>query len=248
MKIIDILVERSFAQDIQQHLSAARSALVTLKKSIVNKGMHKFEIEDELNSNRILQALGIKFEYTNDNRNTDFSEVGLGGGEYSQGNDIITVYYIDGFEDVLDDGYNYDAFVMKATETISHELTHRRQFKDRTQVYNPADGLEGRAYLSHLDEIQAFAKQVATELVNVTGYSTKEILQGLNVPYNTDKHLSTTLMQYLDEFEEGSKERKTFLKYLAMFLTTSEVTESDDTEIEAIAKLAGAGTKSLYHN
>jgi hypothetical protein len=222
MRATEFLTERKFASDIQQQVSAAQSALLSLKPIIVDKGLHKFDIERILNTQRILDALGIVFEYTSDSRDTDFSEVGLAGGEYNPQSDIITIYYTDDFDSIMDDGYDYDAFVMKATETIAHELTHRRQFKDREQNYNPTDGLENREYLAHPDEIMAFANQVATELLNITGYSPSDIIKGLNNPSNKDKHLSTPLMRYLDEFEPNSAERKKFLKYLVMFLSNKE--------------------------
>lgn len=213
------LFERNFASDIQQYVSAAKAELVTLKPQLVNQGLELHDVRAVLNNSRIFRALGVQFIQTMSQSNNDFEEVGLAGGQYSPEQDIIHVYYINGLQDVVDDNYTYDEFAMKALETIAHELTHRRQFQDRNEIYSSTDGLEGRAYMAHPDEIQAFAKQVAVELLHVTGYTPQKLIKEIATGQNMTKNLSTPLMHYLDEFEPGTAERKQFLKYLVMFIS-----------------------------
>ncbi len=111
---------------------------------------------------------------------------------------------------------------MKALETITHELTHRRQYQDRPPMHGSSDDLTGRAYMAHPDELMAFANQVATELLQVSGESPEQLIRSLKNTNSMTRALSTTLTHYLDEFEEGSPERKQFLKYLVMFIGKAE--------------------------
>lgn len=94
-------------------------------------------------------------------------------------------------------------------DTILHEVIHMRQYRRRN--FKDIPGYESSAsygpqrteqiYLGHNDEIDAYAFNIACQLMNRFDYDKKQVIQYLNSDLNDGRKKKDTFKMYLNVFD-----------------------------------------------
>ena len=208
MKVIE-LFERAKKP---MHLGFINSELNALKSVLWDKNLSINEIIKILNET--FEKFLIRFEETYSNKESEYTRVGLDGGDFSSSG-WITIYLTHDIDDVLNGNTNvyYDEFVDLCTALIGHELMHRDQVIKSLKNYDKVPDVDDiKKYLSDHREIEAYAIQTALELLN--NFSKKEIIKKLSSTRELEKlaNWSEGLKWYVYMFDLHSPIVKKFLK------------------------------------
>ena len=203
-------------------LSAIQQTLRDLKSELWGNDLTIVEISSILNAR--LRRYFIKFEEVSDTaQDSEYSNVGINGGEYNPGTGYVTIGYTWRLEDVLNGNTReyYEDFTRLLLAVIAHELKHQDQVdKSRHNAYNPQDTNNIKAYLSDSRELEAYAAQAAVELQNQL--DTDDILQKLKTERGRDELAlySEGVKWYVTHFDSSPLLNKFFSK-LYTIITTS---------------------------
>lgn len=115
----------------------------------------------------------------------------------------------------LIDDNQFDLISRKIADTLSHEVIHMKQYRardflevDTVDYYEiPEDDFEedeedSRSYLSHPDEINAYAYNIANELLDKNDYS--QVIEKLNKVSDIQIEDSVNLWAYIRAFDKNT--------------------------------------------
>lgn len=183
-----------------------------MKDQIWENDLQLHEIIEHLDD--VLGKYLIRFEETYIGGESEYSSVGLGGGEMTPSGWVVVNYHRD-LDDVLNGGGTmyYEDFARLLIALIGHELVHREQLlksvKNFDNIPDPDDIIK---YLSDHREIGAYAIQACLELLEQLDKG--EILEKLKSE-SGQNHLalfSEGLKWYVRTFEPGDPVLKKFFK------------------------------------
>lgn len=204
------------------HLSAIKYNIDRLKGKLWEKGLQLDEIIEHL-ENELGRYL-IRFEETYADGESEYSAVGLGGGQMTA-NGWVVINYRRDLDDVLngDGTMYYEDFSRLLVALIGHELAHREQLLKSTKNFdNIPETDDTIKYLSDHREIEAYAIQACLELLEQL--SKEEILEKLKSERG-QSHLalfSEGLKWYVRTFDSGDPVLKKFLKKVFEILEDDE--------------------------
>jgi len=203
--------------------------LKSLKPFLWDKGLGYIEIKDILNN--ALKKYKVEFIDAYDTEDSEYTSVGLNGGELCT-NGLIQIGLTSYVSEVMncETRQYYDDFLRLATAVISHELEHREQIYKTKQTYvnvpDPYDGI--KKYLSDHKELGAYATQAYIELINQLDKD--EILQKLKYDVYNLSLYSEGVKWFYTHFEPHEKEYKAFFKKIYELLH-EDLNESIITEL-----------------
>ena len=204
------------------HLSAIKYDVERLKGTIWENELSLSEIVEQLED--VLNKYLIRFEESYSDGESEYSAVGLGGGQMTASGWVVINYHRD-LDDVLNGAGTmyYEDFTRLLMALIGHELTHREQLLKSTKNFdNIPDTDDKIKYLSDHREIEAFAIQACLELLDQL--SKEEILEKLKSERG-QSHLalfSEGLKWYTRMFNSGDPTLKKFLKKVFEILEDDE--------------------------
>lgn len=219
MKIAEIILEKA---KIPMHLGFVKSELSKLKSKLWDKNLDVSEIIEILN--QTFSKFLIRFEEVHSGANSDYSAVGLDGGNLSASG-WITVNIMSDADEVFnaDTTSDYSEFVNLCSALIGHELTHRDQLlkslKNFDNVPDPDDIVK---YLKDHRELESYAVQAALELLS--HFDKKEIISKLSSSkelYNLSLW-SEALKWYTHNFETSDPTFKKFLKKIVEIISEED--------------------------
>lgn len=108
---------------------------------------------------------------------------------------------------------NFRRMCWSIADTILHEIIHmrqyrRRNFKDIPGFYSHASSGKKRAeqtYLGHSDEIDAYAFNIACQLIDRFDYNEQKIVDYLNSDLDDKRKKSNGFKMYLEAFDHNHK-------------------------------------------
>lgn len=215
MKLID-LFERTTKP---RHLNAVTADIKSLEKKLWDCNLEVPEIIEILNKQ--LEKYLIRFEEVFSRGNSEYSAVGINGGEFSPSG-WITIGITHDADEVFNGDTNayFSEFLDACSAVIGHELTHRDQvLKSVKNFDNVPDTDNLIQYLSDHREIEAYAVQAALELLPPLGKA--DVLSKLS---RLEKLTlwSNAVKMYVHTFEEGSPILKKFVKKLYSILNDND--------------------------
>ena len=202
-----------------QFLNSVIADIKSLEGDLWEKDLEVPEIIEILNQK--LEMYLIRFEETFANGESEYSRVGLSGGEFSSSG-WVTVGITHDADEVLNGETNvyFSEFLDLCAALIGHELTHREQvLKSLKNFVNIPDTDDRTKYLSDHREIEAYAVQAALELLPQLGkvetLSKLSNLESLSIWSNVVK-------MYAHTFDNDSPILKKFVKKLYELLHENE--------------------------
>lgn len=204
------------------HLGYIKSELNSLKSKLWDKDLPTHEIIDILNQK--LSKFLIRFTETTSNKTSDYSAVGLDGGDFSSSGWITINMLSDANEFFNGEGRSYySEFVDLCSALIGHELTHREQAIKATKNLEDAPNPDDiKKYLKDHRELESYAVQAALELLS--HFDKKEILSKLTSSKELDNlsSWSEAMKWYTHTFETTDPVFKKFLKKIVEILTEDD--------------------------
>ena len=201
-------------------LGSVTHDLKDLESKLWSKDLSVSEIIKILNTK--LEKYLIRFQETYTNKTSEYSRVGLDGGEFS-GSGWITINMTQDADEVLNDQTRvyYSEFVDLATALIGHEMKHRDQILKSLKNFDDIpDTEDSKKYLSDHREIEAYAMQAVLELLPQLGK--KDILSKLSNKLEKLADWSEAVKWYTYTFDEGDPVLKKFVKKIYEILDDEE--------------------------
>lgn len=219
MKIKDLLIEKTV---LPMYLNGIKGSIKKLKSKLWDKDLSTAEIIENLEKE--LGKYLIRFNEVYHDNESEYTSVGLNGGELSMSG-WITINYTNHIEDVMGNGGRvyYEDFVRLISALIGHELTHREQLlKSSANADNIKEPDDLKKYLSDHREIEAYAVQSALELLDQ--FDLQEIFSKLKTDRGLDElsMYSEGLKWYVHSFNTNTPVFKKFLKKLISVLEGDE--------------------------
>ncbi len=204
------------------HIGYTKSKLKELEKQLWEKDLDSNEIIKILND--AFSNLLVRFESTYSNKQSDYGNVGLDGGNFSPSG-WITINLTQDIDEVLNGQTRayYSEFVDLCTSLIGHELKHRDQvIKSYKNLDNIPDTDDVKKYLKDHREIEAYAVQAALELLSQ--FSKKEIIAKLSSSkeFSNLGLWSEAVKWYTYTFDNGDPILKKFVKKIVEILTEED--------------------------
>ena len=215
MKLTEILlVEKAKHPNF---IGSIKHELVQLKPKLWSKDLDLENVLEILKT--VFRKYMIKLVESYDDRDSEYSSVGLNGGALTSSG-WIEIGYTSYLKEVLNDETReqYEDFVRLICALIAHELTHREQVdKSLKNFEDIPDTTDIKKYLSDHRELEAYAAQASIELLG--SFTIEEVISKLKTDRGLDElsMYSEGLKWYTHTFSSGPILKK-FLKKIIEIL------------------------------